>query len=169
MLLVLRAPGLAYVLRREKVVPTGPRTAFREALQVIFVSVACLTAVGLLATLLRVIAAGHTLDVRGLVQAWASFARGHHVQLAWWVLRPHRGRRAAGLCSGGSPADPCPATVGPATSDQLADRSEQRRHRGDVSMVAGLEEQKPPDAGLTTVGVLKDDGTYVQGPAAGTG
>lgn len=86
LLLILIAPGLAYVLRREKSVPTGPRTAFREALQVIFVSVVSLAGIGLLATLVRVIAPKRTPNVRGLIRDPGPFARDHHVQLAWWSL-----------------------------------------------------------------------------------
>jgi hypothetical protein len=39
---VLLAPGLACVLRHERVVPARSHTAFRETLRVVFVSVACL-------------------------------------------------------------------------------------------------------------------------------
>jgi hypothetical protein len=163
LLLILIAPGLAYVLRREKSVPTGPRTAFREALQVIFVSVASLTSIGLLAALVRVFAPDHTPNVRGLIRAPGPFFRDHYVQLVWWSL----GLLAAATLLAWLMADP-------RVVRNLQDFS--RWHRitwltgaseADITEVSAwwriFEELKPAGTGLTSVGVLKDDGSYIQG------
>lgn len=163
LLLILVAPGLAYVLRREKAVPTGPRTAFREALQVIFVSVASFTLVGLLATLLRVIAPNHTPNVRGLMRDPGPFAREHHVQLAWWAFA----LIATATLLAWLMADP-----------RLIHKQRHWSRRRPVGWLTGanheeitevsawwriFEEYKPAGTGPTCVGVLKDDGSYIQG------
>lgn len=83
---MLLAPGLAYVLRHERIVPAPAHSAFRETLRVLFVSVACLTVTGLLFAAARWKFPAHTPDVRGLIQDPYAFARGHHVHLAWWSL-----------------------------------------------------------------------------------
>ncbi|MEV6490744.1 DUF6338 family protein, partial [Actinoplanes sp. NPDC051633] len=82
----LLAPGLAHVLRHERIVPTGPRSALRETLRVVFISVLCLVTTGLLLTLVRALIPDHTPNVRGLVRAPVEFARQHHVHLAWWAF-----------------------------------------------------------------------------------
>jgi hypothetical protein len=163
LLLILVAPGLAYILRREKAVPTGPRSAFREALQVIFVSVAGFALVGLLATLTRVVAPNHTPNVRGLLRAPGPFAREHHVQLAWWAFV----LIVAATLLAWLMADP-----------RLIRKLRHLSRRRPVSWLTGasheeitevsawwriFEEYKPPGTGLTCVGVLKDDGSYIQG------
>ncbi|GAA0478862.1 hypothetical protein Ade02nite_40480 [Paractinoplanes deccanensis] len=163
LLLLLIAPGLAYVLRREKVVPTSPRTAFREALQVVFASVASLAVIGLLATLLRTIAPEHTLDVRRLIQAPGPFARGHHVQVAWWSF----GVLAAATLLAWVMADPriirglhWLSTHKPFTWLTGASNS-------DIAEISGwwrvFDDRRPKDTAKVDVGVLKDDGTYIQG------
>jgi hypothetical protein len=163
LLLVLIAPGLAYVLRREKAVPAGPRSAFREALQVIFVSVASLTAIGLLATLLRAVKPALTLDVGGLVRAPGPFARTHHAQLAWWSL----GLLAAATLLAWIMADP-------RLIRGLRWFSERRpftwltgASSSDLVEVTGwwrvFDDRRPKDTAKVNVGVLIDDGTYVQG------
>src|SRR5262245_60177483 len=83
---MLLAPGLAYVLRHERVVAAPPHSAFRETLRVVFVSVTCLTATGLLFVGLRAIWPERTPNIRGLVRDPDSFVRDHHVHLAWWAL-----------------------------------------------------------------------------------
>lgn len=163
LLLTLIAPGLAYVLRRERSVPTGPRTGFREALQVIFVSVVSLTSIGLLAALVRVIAPDHTLNVRGLVRDPGPFARDHYVQLAWWSLA----LLVAATLLAWLMADP-------RVVRKLRDLSRWNRitwvtgaSNEDITEVSAwwriFEELKPAGTGLTCVGVLKDDGSYIQG------
>ncbi|KAB1160985.1 hypothetical protein F6X68_06665 [Micromonospora sp. AMSO12t] len=74
------------MLRHEKHVAGRPFSAFRETLRVVFVSVACLLLTGLIFTWMRWVWPERTLNVRGLVRDPAEFARGHHVQLAWWSL-----------------------------------------------------------------------------------
>lgn len=163
LLLILVAPGLAYTLRREKAVPTGPRSAFREALQVIFVSVASFALIGLLATLTRVLAPHHTPNVRGLLLAPGPFAREHHVELAWWTF----GLIVAATLLAWLMADP-----------RLIRKQRHWSTRRPVGWLTGasheeitevsawwriFEEYKPPGTGPTCVGVLKDDGSYIQG------
>ncbi|MDG4831559.1 DUF6338 family protein [Solwaraspora sp. WMMD1047] len=163
LLLMLIAPGLAYVLRRERAVPTGPRTAFREAFQVIFVSVASLTTVGLLATLLRAIAPDRTLNVRGLIQAPGPFARDHHVQLAWWSF----GLLAAATVLAWVMADPRIGRLARRLGGRRPIRWLTGAGNEDITEVSAwwrvFEELKPVGTGITTVGVLLDDGSYVQG------
>lgn len=163
LLLILIAPGLAYVLRREKAVPTGPRSAFREALQVIFVSVASLTAIGLLATLLRAVAPEHTIDVRSLIQAPGPFAREHYVRLGWWSF----GLLAAATLLAWVMADPRIISG----LKNLGRRPSVRWLTGasstDITDVTAwwrvFEEFRPSNTGATNVGVQQNDGSYVQG------
>lgn len=84
--MVLLAPGLAFVLRRERVVPAQDESAFRESLRVIFVSVLCVTVTGLLAAGIRALYPQATPDFGALVRSPAGFARAHYVQLTWWAL-----------------------------------------------------------------------------------
>jgi hypothetical protein len=83
---VLLAPGLAYVLRHERVVPARSHTPFRETLRVVFVSTACLLVAGLLSAAVRAAIPHYTPDVNRLVQDPRGYWRGHHVQLAWWGI-----------------------------------------------------------------------------------
>jgi hypothetical protein len=163
LLLILIAPGLAYVLRRERAVPTGQRTAFREALQVIFVSVASMTAVGLLATLLRVLAPEHTLDVRGLIRAPGPFARQHHVQLAWWAF----GLLAVATLLAWVMADPRIIRASQWLGTHRPLNLLTGASSADIVEISGwwrvFEDRRPKDTAKTNVGVLKDDGTYIQG------
>jgi hypothetical protein len=84
--IVLLAPGLAYALRHERVVPAPAHSAFRETLRVIFVSVACLTVTSLMFAVLRWFLPGRTPNVRGLIRDPNDFARDHHVHLIWWSV-----------------------------------------------------------------------------------
>jgi hypothetical protein len=83
---VLLAPGLAFALRREHVVPPQEQSAFRESLSVIFVSVVCVTLTGLLAAVVRRAWPRTTPDVGELIRSPGAFARAHYVQLTWWAL-----------------------------------------------------------------------------------
>jgi Family of unknown function (DUF6338) len=83
---VLLAPGLAFVLRRERVVPAQEVSAFRESLRVIFVSVVCMTLTGLLVAGIRTRYPDRTPDVGALIRRPASFARAHYAELTWWAL-----------------------------------------------------------------------------------
>ena len=84
--LVLLAPGLAYMLRHERVVPAQQYCAFRETLRVVFVSVVCLTITGLIAAGLRWLVPSETPDIGRLVEDPVDSVREHYVQYTWWVL-----------------------------------------------------------------------------------
>jgi hypothetical protein len=86
LLVLLVAPGLAYVLRHERAVPAQAHTVFRETLRVVFVSVACLVTTAIIAAGVRWAAPEYTPNFRGLIREPAVFAREHHVQLGWWAL-----------------------------------------------------------------------------------
>jgi Family of unknown function (DUF6338) len=83
---VLLAPGLAFALRREHVVPPQEQSAFRESLSVIFVSLVCVTLTGLLAAALRTVWPRNTPNVGALIRTPGTFARAHYVELSWWAL-----------------------------------------------------------------------------------
>jgi hypothetical protein len=84
--LFLLAPGLAFVLRRERAVPEAQRSAFRETVQVVAASAISLFVTGLLLTAARVVWPDHTLNVRGLIRAPKTFFLDHHVQVTWWAV-----------------------------------------------------------------------------------
>jgi hypothetical protein len=160
--LILLAPGLAYVLRHEKAVPGGPRSAFRETLRVIFVSVVSLTVTGLLATLARWMFSQHTVDVAGLVRAPVPFARDHHVELAWWSL----GLLVFTTLLAWTAADPRLIWL----VRNLGDRRPLRWLTGveatdivEVSTWWRVFDEQKRIPGITSVGVLQDNGSYVQG------
>lgn len=83
---LLLAPGFAYVLRVERSIPNRELSVFRETLHVVFVSIVCLFATGLLFAALRWLWPEHTLNIRGLIRNPEEFSREHHVQLAWWSI-----------------------------------------------------------------------------------
>lgn len=160
--LVLLAPGLAYVLRYEKAVPGGPRSAFRETLRVVFVSVASLTITGLLTTLARWAFPHYTVDVGGLVRAPVPFARHHHVQLAWWSF----GLLVFATLLAWIAADPRLIRVARYVGARRPVRWLTGVQVTDIAEVSTwwrvFEEQKH-GSGITNVGVLQDNGSYVQG------
>jgi len=84
--LVLLAPGLAYVLRHERVVPARSHSAFRETLRVVYVSVVCLVITVLILSALRWRLPDRTPDVGALVRNPGSYAKGNYVALAWWAF-----------------------------------------------------------------------------------
>ena len=84
--IALFAPGLAYVLRHERVLPARSHTELRETLQVVFASIVCLAITGLLAAALRWALPKRTPDFRRLVQNPSQYALGHYVQLIWWSV-----------------------------------------------------------------------------------
>ena len=114
-------------------------------------------------TLTRAIAPGWTVDVRGLLQAPGSFARDHHVQLAWWSL----GSLTAATLLAWAAADPRMIRG----LQNLAQRRSIRWLTGasseDITEVSAwfraFEQLKPDGTGLTNVGVLQDNGSYIQG------
>ncbi|MFC4092977.1 MULTISPECIES: DUF6338 family protein [Micromonospora] len=93
----LLSPGLAYVLRHEQVVPAQSLSAFRETLRVVFMSVVCLTATGLLFAVLRFFLPRHTPNVRGLIRdpnrLCARASRSAGVVGAWAACIRHAARR----------------------------------------------------------------------------
>ncbi len=84
--MVLLAPGLAYVLRHERLVPARSDSGFRESLRVIFVSVACLTVTSVLLAVLRGLFPANTPDVGEVVRNPSGAISDHHADLAWWSL-----------------------------------------------------------------------------------
>lgn len=86
LLVVLLASGLAFALRRRRVVQARAHSAFREALRVVFVSVACLLATSLIAAGIRWLFPADTPNVNQLMQDPSRYGRAHYVQLAWWAL-----------------------------------------------------------------------------------
>src|SRR6266516_1768453 len=83
---VLLAPGLAYVLRHERVVPARSYSGFRETLRVVFVSVASLTVTGVLLAVVRGIFPTYTPDVGEVVRTPSEAIRNHDASLGWWSL-----------------------------------------------------------------------------------
>lgn len=83
---VLLAPGFAYVLRSEGIVPVRPQSVFRETVRVIFASVICLAIAGLMMTGLRWLLPEHTLDVGSLVRDPGAFGKANYVAVAWWAI-----------------------------------------------------------------------------------
>ncbi len=83
---LLMLPGLAYVLRYERVYPAPAHSQLREALRIIVVSVASLTITGLLLAIVRWFFPERTLNFRGLVREPLVFFREHHVHSIWWAL-----------------------------------------------------------------------------------
>lgn len=156
------APGLAYVLRHERVVPTGPKSVFRETLRVVFVSVASLTVAGLLVTLLRWLFPGHTPNVRGLVRDPRTYAQEHHVHLAWWAFAIIT---FATLLAWGM-ADPRAVRAVRWLTRSRSVRWLIAQSEADIIEVStwyrAFEELKTTN-GVTIVGVLQDNGSYVQG------
>lgn len=84
--LFVLAPGLAYVLRRERAVPETQRSAFRETIQVVAASMVSLLVTGLLFAGARAVWPTRTLNIRGLVRAPKEFFTDHHVQVGWWAV-----------------------------------------------------------------------------------
>jgi hypothetical protein len=83
---VLLAPGLAFVLRHERVVPARSYSGFRETLRVVFVSVASLTVTGVLLAVLRGTSPTRTPDVGQVARTPSAAIRSHSAELAWWSL-----------------------------------------------------------------------------------
>ncbi|SCL43080.1 DUF6338 family protein [Micromonospora aurantiaca (nom. illeg.)] len=158
----LLSPGLAYVLRHEQVVPAQSLSAFRETLRVVFMSVVCLTATGLLFAVLRFFLPRHTPNVRGLIRDPNDFAREHHVQLAWWAL----GLLAFATLLGALAADPRAV----AALQRAKAKKWYKRLTGysqttilDVSAWYRTIELHRHDAEALVVGAQLDSGAYVQG------
>ena len=160
---VLLAPGFAYVLRHEKTVPNRPFSALRETLRVVFVSVICLLITGLVLTWMRWVWPEHTPNIRGLVLDPVKFARGHHVQLAWWAL----GFIAVATLLAAIAADPRVVTAREAISAWTLTRwvtgssETQIRPISQWSRVFDLYAKEQP--GPVLIGLQLEDGSYVRG------
>ncbi|MFY1623568.1 DUF6338 family protein [Micromonospora sp. WMMD735] len=159
---VLLAPGLVFVLRHEKAVPSGPRSAFRETLRVVFVSVASLSVTMALAAIVRWIMPEHTVNIRALVRNPVPFARGHHVQLAWWAF----GLMVFATVLAWVAADPRLVRLSQNLESTAPLRWITGKEPTDITEVStwwrAFFEQKKTD-GKTIVGVLQDNDSYVQG------
>jgi Family of unknown function (DUF6338) len=162
MFVVLLAPGLVFVLRYEKAVPSGPRSAFRETLRVVFVSVVSLTVTMVLATLLRWIMPGRTVNVRALIREPVPFVREHHVHLAWWAF----GLLLFATVLAWVAADPRIVRWSQNVESRAAVRWITGKQPTDITEVStwwrAFSEQKKT-SGKTIVGVLQDNESYVQG------
>jgi hypothetical protein len=83
---VLLAPGLAYVIHHEQVVPARSHTAFREGLRVVFTSIVCLTITVVLAAILHGLLPTRTPDISGLIADPVSELAGNRVWYVWWAV-----------------------------------------------------------------------------------
>jgi hypothetical protein len=160
---VLLAPGLAYVLRRERAVPTPVRSPFREAMQVVFASVACLLVVTALFALVRTLAPDVTVDFGALVRNPSRYARERHVRLAWWGLLWIA--LATGL--GAVAADPRVARAIRVLWNSPIWRALAGAQGSRIRPVSAWYQVMTfydnADPGPVVVGVQLDDGSYVQG------
>lgn len=156
------APGLAYVLRHEQVVPAQSLSAFRETLRVVFMSVACLTVTGLLFAALRWILPGLTPNVRGLIRDPNDFVREHHVHLAWSGL----GLLAFATLLGALAADPRVVDVlRTARAKEWYQRVTGYSETSirDISAWYRVIEEYRGETQTVVVGAQLDSGVYVQG------
>jgi hypothetical protein len=169
---VLLAPGLAYVLRHERVVPARSHTTFRESLRVVFVSVACLTATGLLAAGIRATLPERTPNFRALILNPGGYWRGHHVQLAWWafafvvfatVLGAAAADRRVVRFAHWLARKPAIRWITGATDTDISSASAWYRvmHMFDEGAPRPKPPRNPP--GPIFVGAAMDDGTYIEG------
>lgn len=83
---VLLAPGLAFVLARERRLPERSLSVFRETAVVGCVSLAADLVVLAGFALLRVIAPGLTVDVGALVRAPGAYLRTGYLAVFWWSV-----------------------------------------------------------------------------------
>jgi len=160
---VLLAPGLAYVLRHERIVPRRSYSTFRETLRVIFVSVACLTATAIVFAGLRLVFPRRTLNVHLLIQSPSDFARTQHVQLAWWGL----GFVAVATALGALAADPRVVRWLHGVRDTKPGRwltgAEDTQIRTVSAWYRLMHLYDADGAGPIAIGAQMDDGTYVEG------
>jgi hypothetical protein len=158
---LLLAPGLAYVLRYERVLPGPEHSPFRETLRVIFVSITCLTVTGLLLAYARWEFPEHTPNVRGLLQDPGAFIQGHHVQLVWWALA----LVGSATLLGATAADPRLVRLrrhwrrGKFLTRLLGDTSIRETSEWRQAFV----ERRPPNTEEVFVGAQMDDGSYIEG------
>lgn len=161
--IALLAPGLAYVLRHERVVPARSHSPFRETLRVFFVSVACLTATALLASGIRWALPDRTPNFGSLVQHPTAYAAGHHVQLLWWSF----GLLAAATLMGAVFADPRVVRMFEQIMGHRIGRWLTGATDTAITSVSAwyrvMHVFDDDDPGPICVGAQMDDGTYVEG------
>jgi hypothetical protein len=115
-----------------------------------------------LATLLRAAIPEYTLDVHCLIRAPGPFVRDHRERLAWWSI----GLAAATLLAW--------VMADPRVIHELQKLGKRRPVRWltsasseDIAEITAwwrvFEELKPEGTGLTNVGVLQDNNSYIQG------
>lgn len=159
----LLAPGFAYVLLRERTTPRGVFSPFRESLTVVFASVACLAAVALLHTGLRALLPDHTLNVRELVRDPASYAREHHVSVAWWSFALLVGAVGIGVAA----AHPRVLDISKRLGFSRVLGSMTGSNGGSIDTRSAwhkvMHMYDEEGAGPIFVGASMDDGSYVQG------
>jgi hypothetical protein len=83
---VLLAPGFGYVLRRERRIPAGEISIFRETVSLVLSSFVALIAVLGLFAVLRVLLPEHTPDVGRLVREPGNYWHNEYAYLALWGL-----------------------------------------------------------------------------------
>lgn len=80
------APGLVYILMRERVAPHTTLSAFRESAIVLCASLAADAVVLTLLAALRVAAPQVTPDVGALIRTPTEYLASHYVLVFWWSL-----------------------------------------------------------------------------------
>lgn len=150
------APGLAFVLLRERVAPQRALSPFRETAIVLCVSIAAAVFALALFAVLRAAAPSITPDVGSLVRDPAQFVRTSYVSLFWWsIALLGLATAAAGLVGSGAlrrllarlPRSPVDPVLAP--------------HEAGVS-AWWLAFRDQPDADVH-VGCLLTDGSFVSG------
>ncbi|MBB5152869.1 DUF6338 family protein [Saccharopolyspora phatthalungensis] len=80
------APGLTFVLARQRVVPQQSMSVFRETAQMVCVSLLLDIVALLIFGLIRLIWPGGTPDVDRIVREPGSYLRESYLLVAWWAL-----------------------------------------------------------------------------------
>jgi hypothetical protein len=121
-----------------------------------------LTVTMVLATLLRWIMLGRTINVRALLRDPVPFAREHHVHLAWWAF----GLLLFATVLAWAAADPRIVRWSQNVESKAPVRWITGKQSTDITEVStwwrAFSEQKKT-SGKTIVGVLQDNESYVQG------
>lgn len=171
--IVMLAPGLAYVLRHERVVPARTHSVFRETLRVLYVSVTCLIFTAIVFAGLRWWVPRRTPDVNALVTDTSRYVKAHYVELAWWSL----GLLAFATALGALMADrrvvlvlnrihmtrPAELLFGRPTIGHTSSWYK-AFHLGDAPNGKGGSRENS-DQPYTWVGAQMEDGSYIEGKA----